>query len=163
VVHLHAAALEPDEVAIVDGLLVTSVARTVTDLARFLPSEPALVPADGALHRGLVTPAAHRNPHLHPRCSTRYGARAADGRDAPTSTGRSSRPSVSSTGGSSTAGCCDPGQDPGDAVFEEKVFEEKVREDAMRAEGLGMARWTWTELQAFEPVSNRVRRAFLRP
>lgn len=39
------------------------------------------------------------------------------------------------------------------------MFEEKVREDAMRAEGLGMARWTWRELQTFEPVSDRIRRA----
>ncbi|MGY1736665.1 type IV toxin-antitoxin system AbiEi family antitoxin domain-containing protein [Geodermatophilus sp. SYSU D00684] len=34
-----------------------------------------------------------------------------------------------------------PGQDPGDAVF-----EEKRREDAMRGEGWGMVRWTWDEL-----------------
>ncbi len=56
-VDLHAAALQPDEVVAVDGVLVTSVARTVADIARTLPFEAALVPADAALHRHLVTPA----------------------------------------------------------------------------------------------------------
>ncbi len=55
---LHAAAMEPDEVVVVDGLLVTSVARTVVDVARTMPFEYALVPADAALHRHLVTSAA---------------------------------------------------------------------------------------------------------
>jgi predicted transcriptional regulator of viral defense system len=53
---LHATALEPDEVTMVDGLLVTSVARTVVDLARVAAFDSAVVTADGALHRGLVTP-----------------------------------------------------------------------------------------------------------
>jgi hypothetical protein len=52
---LHAAALDPDEVVAVDGVLVTSVARTVADIARTLPLEPALIPADAALNRHLVT------------------------------------------------------------------------------------------------------------
>jgi hypothetical protein len=55
--HLHAAMLEPDEVVLVRGSPVTSVARTIADLARELPFEPALVPADAALFRALVTPA----------------------------------------------------------------------------------------------------------
>lgn len=54
--HLHAAALELDEVELVGGIPVTTVARTLADLARALPFEPALVPADAALHRHLVTP-----------------------------------------------------------------------------------------------------------
>jgi hypothetical protein len=55
--HLHAASLDPDEVEAVDGILVTSVARTIADMARELPFEPALVPADAALYRKLLTPA----------------------------------------------------------------------------------------------------------
>jgi hypothetical protein len=54
--HLHAAALDVDEVGLVGGIAVTSVARTIADLARALAFEPALVPADAALYRGLVTP-----------------------------------------------------------------------------------------------------------
>jgi hypothetical protein len=56
--HLHAAALEPDEIVFVDGNAVTSVARTIADLARSLPFEPAVVTADAALHRRLVDRAA---------------------------------------------------------------------------------------------------------
>ena len=47
-----------------------------------------------------------------------------------------------------------PGQDPGDAVF-----EEKRREDAMRAEGWGMVRWTWSDLQRPEVLATRVSRS----
>ena len=35
-----------------------------------------------------------------------------------------------------------PGQEPGDAVF-----EEKRREDAIRDEGWGVVRWVWSDLQ----------------
>lgn len=54
--HLHTAALDADEVELAGGIPVTSVARTIADLARDLPFEPALVPADAALYRRLVTP-----------------------------------------------------------------------------------------------------------
>lgn len=53
--HTHTATLQPDEVAVVDGWPVTSVARTVLDLARALPFEQALVIADAALNRRLTT------------------------------------------------------------------------------------------------------------
>jgi predicted transcriptional regulator of viral defense system len=54
--YVHTAPLRPDEIETVCGKRVTSPARTVTDLARTLPFEPALVIADAALHAGLVTP-----------------------------------------------------------------------------------------------------------
>jgi hypothetical protein len=47
-----------------------------------------------------------------------------------------------------------PGQEPGDAVF-----EEKRREDDIRAENWGVVRWTWSDLQAPEALARRVRRA----
>ncbi|QYN33115.1 hypothetical protein K1T35_31920 [Pseudonocardia sp. DSM 110487] len=50
-VHLHAAPLTPDEVDEVDGLLVTSVARTVVDLARTAGFDAAVAVADSALHK----------------------------------------------------------------------------------------------------------------
>lgn len=46
-----------------------------------------------------------------------------------------------------------PGQDPGDAVF-----EEKVREDAIRDEGWGVVRWVWSDLQRPDRLAARVRR-----
>ena len=50
--------LDVDEVVEVDGVAVTSVPRTLADLARTLPFEQALVVADAALHGHRATPAA---------------------------------------------------------------------------------------------------------
>lgn len=47
-----------------------------------------------------------------------------------------------------------PGQDPGDAVF-----EEKQREDRIRDEGFRVVRWVWAELRDFAVVAARIRRA----
>lgn len=47
-----------------------------------------------------------------------------------------------------------PGQEPGDAVF-----EEKRREDAIRDEGWGVVRWTWADLAAPARRGARVQRA----
>jgi hypothetical protein len=58
VLHVHTAGLDVDEIVEVDGIAVTSVPRTLADLARTLPYEPALVVADAALHREKATPAA---------------------------------------------------------------------------------------------------------
>ncbi|MGR7028120.1 type IV toxin-antitoxin system AbiEi family antitoxin domain-containing protein [Geodermatophilus sp. URMC 62] len=49
-----------------------------------------------------------------------------------------------------------PGQDAGDAVF-----EEKRREDALRDEGWGVVRWTWADLTP-QVLGPRVRRALER-
>jgi len=51
-----------------------------------------------------------------------------------------------------------PGQDPGDAVF-----EEKQREDAIRDEGYSVVRWIWGELQRPVRLGARVERALGRP
>jgi hypothetical protein len=48
---MHSAPLRPEEVAVVTGLPVTSLARTVLDLARTMPFEEAVAVADAALHR----------------------------------------------------------------------------------------------------------------
>lgn len=57
-VHVHSAALEADEVVLVDGVRVTSVERTLVDLARTVPLEQAVVAVDSALHRHLASRAA---------------------------------------------------------------------------------------------------------
>lgn len=44
------------QVVTLDGVAVTGVARTVVDVARTVPFEQAVVIADAALHRSLVTP-----------------------------------------------------------------------------------------------------------
>ncbi|WP_448625383.1 type IV toxin-antitoxin system AbiEi family antitoxin domain-containing protein [Geodermatophilus sp. URMC 64] len=50
-----------------------------------------------------------------------------------------------------------PGQDPGDAVF-----EEKLREDEIRDGGWKVARWIWRELDSPQVIGDRLRRAFAR-
>jgi hypothetical protein len=54
-VHHHAGRLTDEEFDTVDGVPVTKAARTVVDIARTVPFEPAVVTADGALARSLVT------------------------------------------------------------------------------------------------------------
>ena len=51
---VHAGPLEPDEVVTVCGLPVTSIARTLVDLAREHYGRAALAAADAALHHQLV-------------------------------------------------------------------------------------------------------------
>jgi predicted transcriptional regulator of viral defense system len=53
-VHVRTARLDQDEVVQLDGRPVTSVARTVLDLARTVSFESAVVTADGALGAGAV-------------------------------------------------------------------------------------------------------------
>ena len=50
-----------------------------------------------------------------------------------------------------------PGQDAGDAVF-----EEKLREDAIRDIGWEVVRWTWVDLSAPAHLAERVERARIR-
>lgn len=56
-VHLRAAPLDPDEIDDVCGIAVTSRGRTIADIARSVPFEQAVVVADSALRKQLVTPA----------------------------------------------------------------------------------------------------------
>lgn len=51
----RSAPLHSDDLVTHHGVLVTSPARTVVDLACAVPFEPALVAAESALHLGLVT------------------------------------------------------------------------------------------------------------
>ena len=52
---MHVAPLADDEIVRINGLAVTSAARTVADLSRSVPFEQAVVGGDGALNMGLVT------------------------------------------------------------------------------------------------------------
>ncbi|MEJ3653565.1 hypothetical protein WEH80_11330 [Actinomycetes bacterium KLBMP 9759] len=60
-IHLHAAGLDVADVVELGGVLVTSAARTVVDLARSLPFDQAVVVADGTLFLRSVTPAQLRD------------------------------------------------------------------------------------------------------
>jgi hypothetical protein len=59
VVHRHVAPLDPSEISMIDGMLVTCLARTVVDIARAAPFEQAVAVADSALYRyRALTPGA---------------------------------------------------------------------------------------------------------
>jgi hypothetical protein len=53
--HIHRARVDPDDVVIRDGTRLTSIARTLVDLARLESTRAAVVSLDAALHRHLVT------------------------------------------------------------------------------------------------------------
>ncbi|MEV6773159.1 hypothetical protein AB0N05_31445 [Nocardia sp. NPDC051030] len=55
---LHGISITDDEIVLLEGMRVTSVARTVIDLARSLPFEWAVMVGDAALHADLVDSAA---------------------------------------------------------------------------------------------------------
>ncbi|GAA1829641.1 hypothetical protein GCM10009836_04380 [Pseudonocardia ailaonensis] len=193
--HLHTAPLPDDDVVVRHGLPVTSVARTVVDLARSLPFEQALVAADGSLFAAETTvealaaaagravgwpgaPAARRvlaeadgrsespgetlsrlalvaaglrPPELQWPVRTRVGLVRTD-------FAWPERGVVAEFDGRVKYGrLLRPGQDPGDAVF-----EEKVREDALRDEGLRVVRWIWRDLADFAPTAARLTRALTR-
>lgn len=70
--HVHATPMSDDEVVELDGIDVTSVARTVVDCARTESFEKAVVLGDSALHAGLVTA-----PELHYVLESAHGRRGA--------------------------------------------------------------------------------------
>jgi hypothetical protein len=53
--HVHTAPLEPDDVTEIGGIAVTSVVRTLLDIARTVGFEEAVVILDAALYRHLCT------------------------------------------------------------------------------------------------------------
>jgi predicted transcriptional regulator of viral defense system len=70
-VHVHTAALTADEVTTLQGLSVTTLARTVVDLGRTVPPQQAVAAGDAALRAGLsgteldaVLALAQRRPHV---------------------------------------------------------------------------------------------------
>ncbi len=192
----HVARLRDDEVTSVDGVLVTDPVRTLLDLARTHPFEPAVAAVDAALFRKKV-PAELLTARLGDIAGTsgsRRAARAvafADGRSESVGESRSRvllhrlglppstlqlRIPVSAAAPArvdfawedeQVVGEFDgrvkygrllrPGQEPGDAVF-----QEKRREDAIRDESWGVVRWTWGELTPGDVVGARVRRALAR-
>ena len=190
----HVARFRDDEVTTIDGFRVTGVCRTVLDLARSLPFEPAVVTLDTALHEGLL-PRELIQQRLFDIAGTRGSRHAArvvrfaDGRSASVGESRSrvvlaelglapsalqyevttaSGQFVARTdfaweeegivgefdGRSKYGRLLRPGQDPGDAVF-----EEKRREDAIRDTGWEVVRWTWGDLSVPAQLAERLERA----
>jgi hypothetical protein len=187
----HAARLPDEDVVHVGSIPVTSVARTVVDLARVLPFAPALVVTDAALRdpglsRDDLRTVLEAAAGTRGTRAARRVVEAADGRSESVGESRSRaimiqlglplpdlqievrRADGVLVGRSDFAwraqrllGEFDgrvkygrllrPGQEPGDAVF-----EEKRREDALRAEGWGMVRWVWRDLDTPALFTRRI-------
>jgi hypothetical protein len=187
--HLHAAPLPPQDVVRIGGTAVTSVARTLDDLARTVAFEPAVATVDDALHRELVHPDAlldvlARTAGWRGAPAARRAIAFADG--ASMSVGESrSRVALARSGlpvpllqyeiGGSYVDFAWPelrvvGEFDGKVKYGkyltpgqsegDAVFAEKIREDRIRDEGWRVVRWVWADLAAFEPVAVRLRRAF---
>ena len=58
--HVHVAPVTPEDLVLVDGLPVTSVARTLVDLGRSIPAVQAVAAGDAAVRRGLDRDALDR-------------------------------------------------------------------------------------------------------
>lgn len=194
---VHVARLPEDDVADLEGILLTSPLRTALDLARTATFEAAVVITDAALRRGLVdVDELRQRSAASPRIEgSRQAARVAalaDGRSESVGESRSRvllhrlglAPSdlqheVRTASGLFVArtdfvweeerlvGEFDgrvkygrllrPGQDPGDAVFEEKLREDRIRDEDWR-----VVRWTWGELLRPGIVADRVRQGLAR-
>ncbi|MFC9432537.1 hypothetical protein [Nocardia sp. NPDC057030] len=72
---LHAAQLEPDEITLVNGLRVTTVPRTVVDIARSAGFEPAVAIGDSALRQGHTTVGELREQVMRRRRGWRLATR----------------------------------------------------------------------------------------
>lgn len=201
-VHRHLAPLDPSEIVHVDGIPVTSPARTVVDTASRAPFEQAVVVADAALaprdggpltDRAALTAAVARSAR-HGRAAASRAVAFADGGGRSPGESRSRvamwRAGLPApvlqyevrTADGRLVGIVDfawpelrtvgefdgrvkyggrllrPGQSAADVLF-----EEKRREDGIRAEDLGMTRWTWADLDPFDPVADRLRGRFRGP
>jgi len=82
---VHSATVADDEVATSNGILVTSVARTLVDLCRFSGFESAVIACDHALQQRLVAPAElaialERARHRPGNAAARRAVGFADGR-----------------------------------------------------------------------------------
>jgi hypothetical protein len=195
--HLHVARCADEDITVIDDVPVTSVTRTVVDVARTETFEAAVVVADAALFMRLTSAARLRE------CLARMGSvpgvrgasrvlSFADGLSESVGESRSRvalhrlrlpRPDLQVRvlrGDRSEIGRCDfgwdayrtlgefdgkvkygrllrPGQQPGDAVF-----DEKRREDELRDYRWQVARWTWSDLDRPVVIGDRIRRAFNR-
>ncbi|TXG92300.1 hypothetical protein DW322_01760 [Rhodococcus rhodnii] len=185
---VHAAPLDESDVVTITGVRVTSVARTVVDLAHTVGFEQAVVTGDAALARI----SAHELSDATERRTGRRGAPAArralaflDGRSESVGESRSRvllhragfpPPELQHrihTVQGEFIGRVDfaweefgvVGEFDGFAKYGEgrDAFEalrrEKHREDALRAAGWVVARWTWEHLDRPDAVAQRIRYA----
>lgn len=183
--HAAPAVLDEEDIELVDGLWVTSLRRTVTDLARRLPFPDAVAAVDGALRRGiergdLATPLgfgrarARRAVDFGDAASESYGESYSRAlmQLANIPIPRLQIPQFDAHGrflgrpdfdwGAKVVGEYDGGgkYDGSYGVDPRTAIEaEKLREQALVDEGYLVVRWLWKELQVPGLVQRRIRRA----
>lgn len=186
---VHRATLRPEDVTTVDGIPVTSVARTLIDLARSSAQAVALVALDAALHRGMVS--GEELLDVASMCRTWPGARrisavlsSADARaESPLET--VSRLTLQRTRlpapdlqrsilderglfiGRTDFYWDRPGvvgEADGDLKYAEPdaLVREKRRQEALENAGLIVVRWGWPDLSRPSVLADRIERAFRR-
>lgn len=183
---LHRARLSPEDVVELDGQPVTSLARTVVDLARALPLTAAVVTADAALHGGLIDREAllrvlagcRRWPGVR---RARIAVSLADPRaESPLESysrvvmGRLGLPrpelQVAVYVGGRFAGRLDfywdefgvAGEADGRFKYDQRAVltAEKERQEAMEDPGVVFARWGWSDVRQSSLLQRRLLRAF---
>jgi uncharacterized protein DUF559 len=185
----RAAALPASHVTYLHGLLITTPARTVVDLARFLPYAEGVAVADAALHLGLTTNA--QLVAVRDACRTWPGINRASNviefADRAAESPLESRSRVAfargglptpvlqavillRNGGRARADFLWTqwrviGEADGRLKIQrpEDLWAEKLREDALRELGYEVVRWTWAEIVNHpEIVVARIMRAAAR-
>lgn len=178
--HIHTGGLL--DTTVVAGLLLTSPARTVIDIARTEPFEQAVVVGDAALHRGLVTKdqlVAELSAAQH-RTGVREAAKVIefiDGRSESPGESRSRvfmhrygleppclQASIRDKRGRVIARvdflfrCGVVGEFDGRVKYQrgDDLFREKQREDALRRQGWLIVRWVWADLDRPEELFHRI-------
>jgi hypothetical protein len=185
-IHHHAGALESGDELVVDGLPVTSVARTAVDVARWHGAEVGLVTADSAVARPDCSVGQLRATAA--RLSDWRGARAA-GRVASMADPRSESAAesrfrylwflaggpeldlqVEVTVGGVVIARLDALDFDGNTGHEvdgrakydgeagrDVVWREKLRQDAVHRVGLAVERWVWADIERRERTAARMR------
>ena len=188
--HLYRATLRPADIATVDGVPVTSVARTLTDLARTMWVPASVSAIDYALHNRMVTHDELLDSAS--ACKGWPGSRSiaptialADAR-AESPLESCSRLTFADVGvptpdlqasiyrlGAEFLGRADfywdeygvVGEADGRAKYTDRgvLVEEKLRQERLEDAGLIVVRWTWTDIR-YETASlkRRLERAFAR-
>lgn len=187
---LHRATLRPGDVVIIDGVPVTSIARTLIDLGRTLTIGAAVVTIDAALNLGRAH--EHEVLDIARQCSTwpniRRAMRAvglADPRaESPLESVsrlvlrrvRLPTPTLQAVvrdGAGRHIGRCDfywdefgvLGEADGRDKYDERAVltGEKLRQEDLENLGLAAARWGWVDVRFRQPgLEQRIRRAFER-
>lgn len=189
-VHLHRATLPPDDITGPGRIPVTTVPRTVMDVAREHGVVAGVVAADYALHHGLVDRNALAGAYeLCARWPGRKAARMtlllADGRSESVleSVSRMRMLGQGLTAPDLQAEICDEhgrylgrtdfywdeygvvGEADGALKYRDgtpSIMAERARHAELEDAGLVVVRWGWSDLSAFDPVARRLRTAFAR-